>query len=465
MNVTGGSVQVLCDTGGYGTGAWNRNQSILFTPGENAGLYVISANGGTPKILTTLDTSRGEVSHRWPQFLPDSKHYLFVIVNTRPEQSGLYLGSLDSSERKLILPTGLNAAYVPPDLLLFVRDTTLMVQRFDWKAARVSGEAIPVATNLGTNRTVPLLRFGQFSAASSDLLVYREEAPVQTELTWFDRAGNQQGVVAAEGHFTNPALSPGDKSVAFGSTDPQTQTRDIWIKNFANGTTSRFTFDGADDLNPTWSPDGTRIAFVSDRKGMRDLYVKAANGTSEERLLLSSANNKHVEDWSPDGRVLVFNTETDIWELPLAVGAKAKVLIGGASGQDQARFSRDGRWVAYRSRESGRDEVYVQTYPPGRGKWQVSTTGGGEPFWRGDGRELFYMNGEKLMSVDVNSRGDEFDSSTPKMLFEKRMDPSTRRNRFVATADGQRFLMAVVARARTAGKLNIVVNWRPETSD
>ena len=424
VNVAGGPVQVLCDNDGYGTGTWSGDQRILFTPGENAGLSVVSAQGGIPRVLTTLDTSRGELSHRWPHFLPDSKHYLFVIVNKRPEQSGLYLGAVDSSERKLIVPTGLNATYVPPDLLLFVRDTTLMVQRFDWKAARVSGQAIPVVANLATNRTSPLLRFGQFSAASSDLLVYRDEAGVETQLTWFDRVGNQQDVVAADGHFTNPALSPGDKSLAFGRTDPQTQTRDIWIKNFANATTSRFTFDAADDMNPTWSPDGTLIAFASDRKGMRDIYMKAANGTSEERLLLSSSNNKHVEHWSPDGRVLVFNSETDIWEMASDAGAKAKVLIGGAGAQDQARFSPDGRWIAYRSTESGRDEVYVQTYPPGRGKWEVSSTGGGEPFWRGDGRELFYMNGEKLMSVDVNIAGDEFKSSTPKILFEKPMDPS-----------------------------------------
>jgi eukaryotic-like serine/threonine-protein kinase len=465
MNIGGGPVQVLCDTAAYGAGAWSRDHLILFTPGENAGLYLVPAQGGSPKLLTTPDASRGELSHRWPQFLPDSKHYLFVVVNSRPEQSGLYLGVLDSSERKLVVPTGMNATYIPPDLLLFVRDTTLMVQRFDWNAARLYGEAVPVAVNLGTNRTIPLPLFGQFSAASSNVLVYRDEAPLDTRLTWFDREGNQQGVVAAEGHFTNPALSPEDKSVAFGRTDPQTQTRDIWIKSFANGTTSRFTFNGADDLNPTWSPDGTRIAFVSDRAGVRDIYVKAANGTSDERLLLASPNNKHVEDWSPDGRVLVFNSDYDIWEMAPVPGAKPKVLIGGASAQDQARFSPDGRWIAYRSRESGRDELYVQTYPPGRGKWQVSTAGGGEPFWRRDSRELFYMNGEKLMSVDVATRGDDFVSSTPKKLLETGMDPDTRRNRFVATADGHRFLMVTASGNRGAGKLNVLVNWAPDMKE
>lgn len=215
-----------------------------------------------------------------------------------------------------------------------------------------------------------------------------------------------------------PFWSPDSRSIAF-FAQGKLKRVDIWVFDLVRGTGSRLTFDPADDLNPVWSPDGTRIAFTSEWKGHRDIYWKLASGTGPDEALLESTDRKSVEDWSGDGRFLVYNTgnnpktRDDLWALPLSGDRKPVPILMTPFTEGQGQLSPDGRWIAYRSSKSGRPEVYVQPFPPSGGKWQISTAGGHEPRWRRDGKELFYTLGQKILAVPVKTEGATFEAGIP----------------------------------------------------
>jgi dipeptidyl aminopeptidase/acylaminoacyl peptidase len=272
--------------------------------------------------------------------------------------------------------------------------------------------------------------------------------------------------------YTNAALSPDQKNLAVSKHDPQTNTRDIWVIDLERGTNSRLTFDPADESNPTWSPDGTRIAFWSDRNGgHRDIYVKQARSAGDEQLVWQSNANKSVEDWSSDEQYLFANDYSSTigngveWLFSFREH-KIQPFVRAQFGHDQYRFCPNGRqpprWFAYRSSETGNSQVYVRSFAAtlsgSGGKWQISTDGGMEPFWRGDGKELFYLNGNKLMAVEVNGDGESFRPGIPKELFETPPLPAPRRNRYNVTSDGKRFLLNVLAEEQTSS-FTVVSNW------
>ncbi|MEK7404638.1 MAG: hypothetical protein AAB225_05980, partial [Acidobacteriota bacterium] len=336
-------------------------------------------------------------------------------------------------------------------------------QAFDSKRLQMAGDPLPVAEQVAA---LPAPYLGSlFSASENGVLCYHEPAARMAQLAWYDRSGKRLALLGEPGGYTNPALSPDEKRLAVDRCDPQTNRRDIWVFDLARGTSTRLTFDPAEDVNSVWSPDGSRIAFSSERKGYRDIYQKPASGAGGDELVLESKANKSLEDWSRDGRYMIFTapqpaTGVDVWVLPVSPGAERKLapLLQDPAAQDQAQISPDGRWIAYRSTESGRPEVYVQAFPPSGGKWQVSTAGGTEPRWRGDGKELFYVAGTKLMAVEVKASGSSFEAGAPKALFEARLVPDLRRNRFVVTADGKRFLVRTEA-GDTSSPITVVVNW------
>jgi Tol biopolymer transport system component len=245
--------------------------------------------------------------------------------------------------------------------------------------------------------------------------------------------------------------------------DPAVNTRDIWVLDVARGVSSRFTFDKADDTNPVWSPDGSRIAFSSARRGpnLRDIYWKSAGGASAEELLLEDAENKAVEDWSPDGKLLLFNTASrEIDAVPVSGDRKPYPVLKASFAQDHGKLSPDGRWIAYVSTESGRREVFVQSFPPAGGKWQISNGGGTEPSWRGDGKEIYFLSGSKFEAVDVKATGSSFEAGIPKDLFEVQLDNVNRRNRYLAAADGQRFLFVTTPKSLDTLPFMVVQNWQ-----
>jgi Tol biopolymer transport system component len=288
---------------------------------------------------------------------------------------------------------------------------------------------------------------------------------VQSQLVWFDRTGKEMTVLGDSADYGDLELSPDRVHATVNVLDPATRTRDIWLLDVVRGLRTRFTFDPADELTSTWSPDGTRVIFNSRRKGYLDLYSKASSGVDNEDVLLADARNKFPTSWSPDGRFLLYSTITvaagtsDVWVLPLFGDRKASPFLQMPFSEGVARFSPDGRWIAYASTETGRTEIYVTRFPGPSGKWQISTIGGAYPRWRPDGREIFYLTPDsKLTAATVNGRGAAFQVEATRSLFA--VHPRTgQRYPYDMSADGQRFLVNTLIDATTMPPITLVVNW------
>jgi Tol biopolymer transport system component len=267
-------------------------------------------------------------------------------------------------------------------------------------------------------------------------------------------------------------LSPDAARVAISVVDASRRTRDIWIHDLKRNVRARYTFDAGEDWTSTWSPDGTRLAFSAGRPSPLDLYQQAANGSSREERLLGGGGNRYASSWSPDGRLIMYSTGNagsqtgnDIWVLPTSGDRKPRPFLETRFNETEGRFSPDGRWVAYRSNESGRDEVYVMPFPGPGGKWQVSTAGGVQPRWRRDGRELFYLaGGNAVMSADVNGSGAAFEVGAVRRLFEARLRMEAYRgfgqgDVYDVFPDGQRFLIDMVTNEREPQPFRVITNW------
>ncbi|MBA3766268.1 MAG: PD40 domain-containing protein, partial [Acidobacteria bacterium] len=461
IEASGGPPQPLCDSSASRGGTWNRDGVIIF--GDTSGpLHRVSAAGGEPIPVLALNESRLETSHRWPHFLPDGRHFLYFVRSGQTESRGVYVGSLDSKETKRLLPTAFNAAYAPPGFLLFMRNETLMAQRFDADELQLTGEPSPVAEHVAYN--IGLGR-GAFSVSENGVLAFRSGSGDRDQLLWFDRGGKQTGSLGEAGLYFTLWLSPDERQAAVERSDPQTGTPDIWLFDLARGIPSRFTTDPAGDSSPLWSPDGSRIVFSSSREGVRNLYQKIAGGGGSEEVLLKSREEKVPDDWSADGRFIVYHTlnpktKWDLWVLPMSGDRQPAAILQTEFNEQQAQFSPDGKWIAYTSDETGMAEVYVQTFPTSGSRVRVSTGGGNQPRWRRDGRELFYIAADrKLMAVDVKP-GAVFEAGVPQTLFNTRVLTLTDfRNHYVVTGDGQRFLICSTDEETSAQPISVVVNW------
>ena len=467
IELSGGSPQTLCDVPlGWG-GTWNRDGVILFTANFYGTLYRVSAAGGEPSAVTTLDSSRQENAHLMPQFLPDGRHFLYLARSAQKQHTAIYVGSLDSKDTQRLVGTEFNAAYAPPRYLIFVREGMLMAQPFDAKALQLGGEPFPV-----TQHVTQDISYAPFSASENGVLVYWGGVQIKnTQLVWLDRGGKRLGPVGPPGYYRMPRLSPDETRVAVENLDPQTGRGDIWLLDLARGTSSPFTFDPADDAQPIWSPDGSRIVFRSQRGGSYTFYQKFSNGTGQEEVLLQQNDFMRPEDWSPDGRFIAYATmavddpETlaDLWLLPLSGERKPIPYLQTEFSQHEARFSPDGRWIAYRSDESGKMEIYVESFPAPSGKAHVSTQGGVNPSWRRDGKELFYLAlDQKLMAVEVKP-GSTFQAGVPWALFQTRVSGEVGSSKhYTVTKDGQRFLVNMPVEGATSNPITVVLNWVEE---
>ena len=461
LSLSGGPVQTLCDAPSGRGGTWSKDGVILFTPSGHlgVGLYRISASGGTPVQVTVPDKSLIEDSHRWPVFLPDGIHYLYSAIHLSGQRdlSSIYRGSLDSKEKLLVTKSGANADYVAP-YLLFYRDQTLFGQLFDARKFEPTGEAIPILTGI---QYWPRISEAVFAATSTNLLVAQNAGDSGiSQLLWFDRKGQQIGMLLKPGIYGNISLSPNGKAVASDTTDPASQNTDVWTYDLENQSAKRLTFDPAIDSTPIWSPDGSRMVFGSNRGVNFDLYLKDTNGAQEEKRIPQDGPDRFPTDWSRDGKYILYERGADLWfitvpELQPTQFLKASSTLKGA------RFSPDGKWVAYSSNESGRWEVYVTSFPEAHGKWQVSNAGGAGPKWRSDGKELFYLSTDsKMMAVPVKT-GSNFDPGTPILLFQanpREMLATSEQFSYEASENGQKFL--INTRLKTAvTPLSVVLNW------
>src|SRR5215813_3139485 len=380
IDISGGPPQTLCDAPNPRGGTWNREGVIVFSPNTSGPLQRVSAAGGAATAVTKLDESRRQATHRWPYFLPDGHHFLYRIgglagPTSQNENNGIYLGSLDSNEQKLILRTE-SAAYAS-GYLLFGREGTLMAQAFDDGTFQLKGDAFPIAERLqvdfGGARAI-------FSVSENGILAFQSGVPRGiSQLIWFDRGGKQVGQLSELGFYVSPRLSPDEREAAVGIFDTNAGSTDIWLYELARNLPTRFTFDPAFEANPVWSPDGRRLVFTSNRKGVFDIYQKASSGASSDELLLESNESKVATSLSADGRFVAYtdtdtkaNTKQDLWILPLFGDRKPFPFLQTQFNEFGAQFSPDGRWLAYVSDESGNNQIYLTPFPGPGGKWQIA---------------------------------------------------------------------------------------------
>ncbi|HEV8370547.1 MAG TPA: protein kinase [Pyrinomonadaceae bacterium] len=467
IDVSGGVPQIVCDVPANWSGAWSRDGTIIFSQGVASGLYRVSAAGGTPVQVTVVDAARNEIEHIWPYFLPDGRHFLFLARNAQPENSAIYVGSLDSKETTKILQAHSSMAYAPPGYVLFVRENTLMAQGFDANRLELKGDAFPVAEHTVRN---PIIGRAMFSVSETGVLILRPGDINNNQLIWFDRTGKQLGTLAPPGGYNAPALSPDEKKVAVTRSDTQAGgAPDIWLIDLDRGTQIRLTTDPAPDGYPSWSPSGDRVIFLSTRNGATGIYQKPSSGTSPEEPLILSAELKYNPQWSPDGQSIIYSqlnpkTNSDLYLLSLGGERKPTALLQTGFIEAQARFSPNGRWIAYISNETGQFEVYVESFPRIGSKLAISIGGGSQPQWRADGRELYYYAPDrKLMAVEVNGDGPTFKVGEARPLFEIRVfsnDQSFPGNGYYTVAhDGKRFLVSSLPEAPDRQQINVIVNW------
>ena len=455
--LSGGPPETLSDAAGC-CATWNRDGVIVFD--SQRSLYRVAATGGAPTPLAGPDATHPGVFYFQPQFLPDGHHFLFSQTRSGfVKTPSIEIGSLDSPKTEHLLDALSGAQYAAPGYLFYLQGSTLMAQGFDAERLRFTSEAVPVAENV---RHEAFYMF--FSVSQSGVLAYQTGGTGTNELVWFNRQGERLGTVGPEGSYSNPALSPDGTKLAVGVVDPKLGTRDIWVYDLKRGTGSRLTFDPADDLGPTWSPDGSHVMFISDRKGQRDIYQQLANGLgSAEVVYESKSQYKSVDDVTSDGRYALFETQDlllSLWRLPLFGERKAFSLVKGSFDAGHSQFSPNGRYVAYTSDETGRLGVFVQTFPEQRGKWQVTVNGGWGPMWRRDGKEMFYLGLDgKMMAVEVKTDAAQFEAGEPIQLFQTQLQESWRRNQYVVTPDGQRFLLVNPREPEKREPITVVVNW------
>jgi len=463
VDVSGGHVQEVCDAPNGRGGTWNQDGVILFTPDSFGGLSRVPSSGGSPVEVSKTDPSRLETSHRWPMFLPDGKHFLYLAANFtgQLENNGIFLGSLDSQEKRLVVSTSANAAYSEPGYLLYLRDKTLVAQRFDKRRYVLSGEPHPLSDEVVYTRLVDK---AVFSATSEDILVTQTgTGALPSQLTWFDRSGKAVGTVGTPASYGNVRLSADGRRVAVDQNVTDGRTVDIWVFELNRAAPTRLTFDPSAHQTPIWSPDGKEILFSWNHKLGDQLYLKNADGSgsAEEIADLGAGFPVNTWDWSRDGKYVLVRRGNELWYLTWPDRA-AKPLLQAKWNVQNAQFSPDGRWVAYASNETGSMEIYVSPFPAADGKWQVSAAGGQEPRWREDGKELFYVSADgKMMAVSVTT-GASFKSGSPIALFQtQRRQPVSAFAVFSydVAGDGQSFLIATKRDEATAAPLSVLLNW------
>ena len=461
--VSGGAPQVLCDAPNPRGGTWNRDGVIVFSFSNSAELNRVSASGGTRTPVTKLEPSRQEVSHRWPQFLPDNQHIIYRVRSVDRQHEGIYVTSLEPGPSRRLLDSAWSAAYAAPGYLLFLTEGTLMAQRFDATNLRLEGEPSRIADGVGGSTT----DYAAFSVSDTGVLAHGGRTTLPTQLVWFDRNGRNMGSVTPPGEYASFSLSRDQRRLAFALVDPERYQTDIWLMDLARGTSSRFTAAAGLDTHPVWSPGDSRIVFRSQRAGVLDLFEKNSNGAHAEEKLPTPGWDKVPTDWSADGRFIVYHQQADaaesrydLWVVPMRE-RKSVPFLQTEFTEMQGSLSPNGRFIAYTSDQSGRFEVYAQTFADQTGRWQISANGGSEPTWRRDGKELFYMAADRqLMSVQVDTNG-TFDAGVPRALFGTRIPALSTpyRTNYVPAADGQRFLLNTIVEGTSAPPITVVLDW------
>ena len=463
VDIGGSGVLTLADVTFRTGGSWSRDGTILFSPrlGE---LATISATGGP--VTTIL---KGSDFVGWPCFLPDDRHFLFfrggAASGRASDNRGVYLGSLDSKETARLIASDFKAAYADPGYLLFVRGETLMAQPFDAVRLELGGEPAVVAEGIWGARGA-----GQasFSVSQTGVLAYVNSTLWNLQLTWVDRTGRSLGSLGPPDRYAiHPQIAPDGSRMAI--TRGPVGNQNIWVLRLGDGSPSRLTFGPGADFQPIWSSDGRRILFQTSREaGPLKLFLEDAAGARPEEAVGAIGDNAHLWDWSRDARFIVYSMigpkgAADLWVLPLAGDRKPFPFAESAFHKTQAQVSPNGQWIAYTSYESGRDEVYVESFPAPGSRRQISPAGGMQPRWRQDGTELFYLRSDQYMMAVPLKAGSAFEAGVPTPLFRSRIIPQGSQSIWFDTAydvmpDGQRFLFTGPP-DDPSPPMTVVLNW------
>jgi eukaryotic-like serine/threonine-protein kinase len=475
LEIAGGTPQSLATYTNPAAGvSWSRQDVILF--GSSGVINRVSASGGEASPVTAVDSKRGEAVQINPFFLPDGKHFLYYRIMATKESSGVYIGSLDAKPAEQgqgrLIDSPAEAVYVAASAgagaggnLFFMQGEALMAQPFDVGRLQLTGRAVQVADRVSTNTFS-----GLFSVSNNGILAHAATGGENRQLTWYDREGKVLGHAGESVSRDELALSPDGTRVVEGRQDER-GTWGVWMLDLARGTNTRLSFD-AGGGSATWSPDGTQIVYAPGGGQSTDLYRKPANGAGQGEVLFHSDEIKTPDDWSRDGRFIIYvqqgkTTNSDLWVLPLQGERKPVPYLTTPFNEGQAKFSPDGHWVVYTSNESGTKEVYVQPFPVSTGgKWPVSNGGGSQPRWSNDGKELFYFARDNtLMAVSVTITGGAFQPGVPKPLFRAPVLGGTGGGTGVAwrwdvTPDGKRFLINTALEEAAAAPVTVVLNWQ-----
>jgi len=450
-------------------GTWAGDGTVLFSLG--GAIYQAPAGGGTAAVVPIAGLPEPG-DYRYPLFLPGTRRFIFLLESSDPQTAGLYLAALDGTPARRLTHADSQAVYVATSpergLLLFMRGTALMAQGMELAGSGLVGEPRLIVEGVVVSASMfQSLARGHFSA-SRGILVYSSAAqqPAQ-QLTWFDRSGKPIGTIGEPDLLASLRLSPDDRRLALARLDPRTYNADIHIIDLERGAWSRLTFDPADDNFPVWSPDGRYVAYRTSRNGKFQLMRKLSNGAGQEEVVYESPDRMFADDWTPDGRALIVSridpgTNNDLWILPLEGSRESTPFVRTAGDDPRGRLSPDGRLLGYISDESGRMETYLQPFPSGDGKWQLSQSGGNTPpLWRRDGKELYYSSLGSMWAVPVVSQ-DPFATGPVQRLFTE--PPRQRGSLPAVSSDGQRFLYLVDLVQLSAPKYNVIVNWAAEAT-
>src|SRR5580704_4013981 len=442
IELDGGSTQIICDVPLGRGGAWGPGGVILFSPAPSTPLMRVSASGGTPVAVTKVDPAL-YTSHRWPFFLPDGKHFLYIALHHDPSKSAnntIYYASLDGKDNRPLLRAQSNAVYAS-GFLLFGRGDQLMGQPFNPSSGTLSGEAQNVAKGVMNDGSTWHM---DASASNDGLLVFGSGASGDLQLVWIDRSGKEIATIADKlPDLQQAVLSPQGDRVALQLNAGET---DIWVLDLARGVRTRLTFGPIGNVSPIWSPDGKWIAYASAQNGHFSISRKPSDGSGAEETLLAEVDQPAVEDWSRDSKYLLYSKPIfsgpgwQVWSLPLEGDRKPSLIVQQGS---TGKLSPDGRWLAYVSNESGTPQVYVVPLGGGQGKWQVSANGAIQPTWSKDGKELFYMDLTfNLLAVPVTNRPGALQFGAAEKLVDHWSAPQVF---YDVSPDGKKFLIDRVA--------------------
>jgi Tol biopolymer transport system component len=451
LDLARGPAVTLADVARGMGGDWNPDGVLLFAPG-GTGLFRIGESGGQPQPVTTLDARRGDGAHVFPRFLPDGRSFLFTVRGREP---GIYRGSLGSADSLRLVDATSRGYYVGPGYLAFQRGRTLLAAPFDARTGALNGAAFPIAEQVFAL---------QYAATFAGDLAYVFDGGVSAQLAWFARDGRRLAEVGPPGPYRQIALSPSGRRVAIqrGESVARGFEADLWVMDLATEVLSRLTTDPALETDPSWSPDERSLAFATDRTGRGSIFVKDL-ATGQERMLFEFPSAVVLDEWTADGKFVVFRSEGfKIHALPMSGDPTPRVLIDtpAATVRDQSHVSADGRFIAFNSDESGRWEVYVASFPGLANLRQVSSNGGMQPMWRRDGRELFYLSPRgELMSVEFGAGGsDAPEARAPRALFRTGLTPSVQVGEYAVSPDGQRFLLLEPVGDR-GSSVSLLLNW------